>query len=451
MGVILARLLAPEVFGLIGMVTVFIAISEIFVNGGVNDALIRRKALDEDYLNTAFVFNLFVSLIFYVILFFAAPLIAAFYQKKSLLYIIRVLAITVVTNGLSVIQRVQVAKKIDFKTIAKVNLIATLVGGVVGVVLAVLNYGVWSLVWRTLTLSFITMCMFFIIVKWKPSFTFNKTVFKEIFGFGSRLMILGVIDTVYKNMYFLIIGKYFSPALLGQYTRAENFNRLPSESLTQVIQRVSFPLLAQIQDNKNKLKSSYKTLVQMVTLVSFTSMILLAAVAKDLAVVLLGEEWAMTGEFLQILCFSGLFYPLDALNTNILKVVHRSDIILKVGVIRKLLAIPIILILIFIGIKPFLYALVVHQLLSYIIISSYSKKFIGYGPWNQLKDVAPVFFTSCITFVAISLLFGQAGLHPVYRMLLMLISGVFFCLITYYVFRFEAFVKIKSFILNIKP
>lgn len=390
-GIILARLLTPEEFGLIGMITIFIGISQVLINSGISDALIRKKNPDDDYYNTAFLFNAGVSITLYAILYFTAPFIAEFYEKPILTDIVRLLSFTLIINALTLVQRAQVTKAINFKALAKLTLFSSVLSGGIAVILAYLDYGVWSLVWKNIIASVLTLLAFWYLTKWLPSFRFNKEAFKDMFGFGNKLMFLGLIDTAYQNMYFLIIGKYFSAADLGQYTRAETFKRLPSMTLTQIIQRVTYPVLSEIQDDNKRLKAAYQQILKATMLVSITGMFLLSFIAKDLTVVLMGQQWELAGEYLTILCFSGLFYPLDALNSNILKVKNKSGKILKIGIYRKFLAIPLIAALIFYGIEPFLYGLILHQLLSFILISWPNKELIDYGTKEQLKSVFTFF------------------------------------------------------------
>jgi O-antigen/teichoic acid export membrane protein len=389
LGIILARLLTPEEFGLIGMITIFIGISQVLINSGISDALIRKKNPDEDYYNTAFLFNAGVSVTLYAILYFTAPWIAEFYDKPILTDIVRLLSFTLIINALTLVQRAQVTKAINFKALAKLTLFSSIISGVIAVILAYLDYGVWSLVWKNIIASVLTLLAFWHLTKWLPSFSFSKTAFKDMFAFGNKLMFLGLIDTAYQNMYFLIIGKYFSAADLGQYTRAETFKRLPSMTLTQIIQRVTYPVLSEIQDDNQRLKAAYQHILKVTMLVSITGMFLLSVIAEDLVVILMGNEWVEAGQYLKILCFSAFFFPLHSLNYNILKVKNQSSKVLKLGLYRKLLGIPVVLILIFLGIKYFLISLIFHQLFAFMISGIYSKKYIDYGIYQQFKDFIP--------------------------------------------------------------
>jgi O-antigen/teichoic acid export membrane protein len=410
-GIVLARLLSPEEFGLIGMIAIFIGISQVLINSGISDALIRKKDIDDLYYNTAFIFNAFISIVLYLILFISAPYIAEFYERPILSEIIRLLSFTLILNAFTLVQRSQVIKAINFKALAKVSLASSVISGLIAIALAYYDFGVWSLVWKNIIASIITLVIFWKLTGWVPRLKFDKLAFKDMFGFGSRLMILGLIDTAYTNMYFLIIGKYYSAADLGQYTRAETFKRLPSNTLVSIIQRVTYPVLSEIQDNIQLLKKAYSRILKVTMFISVFGMILLSLVAEELVLTLIGKEWTEAGEYLKILCFAGVFYPLDALNSNILKVKKESGKILKIGIYRKIFAIPLIFIILIYGIETFLYGLIIHQFLSFIMISYYSKQLINYSTWQQIKDIKIYILISLILYGIISFFFNYFHLE----------------------------------------
>lgn len=439
-GIVLARLLSPEEFGLIGMITIFIGISQILINGGLSDALIRRKNISDSYYNTAFIFNAIISVLLYMALFFIAPYISNFYDRPILTDIIRLLSFTLILNAFTLVQKAQITKAINFKALAKVSLISTIISGFIAIILAYYDYGVWSLVWKNVIQSTITLLVFWKVSGWIPKFQFNKLAFKDMFGFGSRLMILGLIDTAYQNMYFLIIGKYYSAADLGYYTRAETFKRLPSNTLVQIIQRVTYPVLSEIQDNVNSLKSAYRKILQTTMLISILGMMLLSLIAEELTVVLMGEQWVKAGQYLKILCFAGVFYPLDALNSNILKIKNESGKILKIGVCRKMLSIPLVVLMLVYGIEVFLYGLILHQFLAFMMISYYSKRLIDYSTIQQIKDFINYIIIS--SFVYITIQYGVLELIDIDRftILTILVFKFFF----YFTFTILALIITKN-------
>ena len=388
---ILARLLSPDEFGIIGMITVFIAISNSFIDSGFSNALIRKTDTKNIDYNTVFYFNLVVGLFFYCILYLCAPLISHFFKEPTLIPITRVIGIVLIINALSIIQRTIFVKKIDFKTQTKISLFSSVLSGIIGVGMAFGKCGVWSLVGQQISRQFFNTLFLWIYSSWRPSWEFSKISFKEMFGFGSKLLLSGLIDTTYKNIYYLIIGRYYAANQLGQYTRAEQFNSVFSSNLTSVVQRVSYPALSSIQDKPEHLKSAYRKIMKTTMLISFTCMLGLAAIAQPLLFVLIGEKWLPAAGYLQIICFAGMLYPLHALNLNILQVKGRSDLFLKLEIIKKIIAVIPILMGIFWGIKIMLWGSVCTSIFAYFLNSHYSAYLINYPAKEQMKDILPSF------------------------------------------------------------
>ena len=390
-GIILARLLTPREYGLIGMTTIFIAISQSFIDSGFRQALIRKGDCTQADYSTVFYFNLFVSFIFYLLLFVFAGTIGQFFKEPKLPAIIRVLGIGLIINALTLVQQTQLIKDINFRLQTRISVISAIISGIIGITMAYTGYGVWSLVATTLSGSFVTMLLLWLWRKWRPSLLFSWASFKEMFAFGSRLLISGLIDTVYRNIYNLIIGKYFSAADLGYYTRAVTFTNLPSQNLTGVVQRVSYPVLTTMQDDPQRLRAAYRKLIQNTMLISFVLMLGMAAVAEPMVITLVGEQWRPSIDYLQLLCFVGMFYPLHAINLNMLKVKGRSDLFLRLEIIKKILAVPTIVLGVVFGIKVMILGMLVNSLISYYFNAYWSGKFIGYSMAQQIKDILPSF------------------------------------------------------------
>lgn len=393
-GIILARLLTPREYGLIGMTTIFIAISQSFIDSGFRQALIRKGDCTQADYSTVFYFNLFVSFIFYLLLFVFAGTIGQFFKEPKLPAIIRVLGIGLIINALTLVQQTQLIKDINFRLQTRISVISAIISGIIGITMAYTGYGVWSLVATTLSGSFVTMLLLWLWRKWRPSLLFSWASFKEMFAFGSRLLISGLIDTVYRNIYNLIIGKYFSAADLGYYTRAVTFTNLPSQNLTGVVQRVSYPVLTTMQDDPQRLRAAYRKLIQNTMLISFVLMLGMAAVAEPMVITLVGEQWRPSIDYLQLLCFVGMFYPLHAINLNMLQVQGRSDLFLRLEVIKKVLAAPVIVIGVFFGLKVMIMGMFVNTLVSYYLNAYWSGKFIGYSMAQQIKDILPSFIVA---------------------------------------------------------
>jgi len=396
-GLILARILSPDEFGLVGMITVFVAISQSLSDGGFGDALIRKKDVSDADYSTAFYFNLIASVAIFAVLYFTAPAVARFYAQPELVDIERVLGITILINALCIVQRTQLTIKVNFKMHMKVNLVASVISGVIAIIMALTGFGVWALVWRSIIRSVVNTIMLWTTNKWKPLTVFSRESFRSLFSFGSRVIISNLIDTVYNNVFLLIIGKFYSPAQLGYYTRADQFSRLASRNLAGTVQRVSYPVLSQVQDENEKLREGYRKIIMAVMFVTFTVMLGMAAISEAMIVTLIGEKWLPSVEFLQLLCLAAMLYPLHALNINILNIKGRSDIMLRLEIIKKLLAVPIIIVGVLIGIRALLLGIVLHSFISYFINAFYSGKQIDYKTRDQIKDILPAFFVALFT------------------------------------------------------
>jgi len=426
-GIILARLLVPKDFGLIGMLAIFIAVAISFIDSGFSQALIRQKNSTQVDYSTVFFFNIVVSIFLYVILFFSSDLISAFFREPRLTAIVKVISITLLINSFGLIQRTLLIKNIDFKTQTKISIIASTVSGVIAIAAAFGGYGVWSLVIKTIVQNSTATLLLWIYNKWKPTLTFSITSFKSLFSFGSKLLISGFIDTAYRNLYYLIIGRLFSAADLGFYTRADQFRNIASQNLTSTVQRVTYPVLSTLQDNKQRLKAGFKRTIKSTMFLTLPLMFGLASVAKPLIIFLIGEKWLQSVPYLQLLCFAGIFYPLHALNLNILKVKGRSDLFLRLEVLKKIMIVPLFIIGLQWGIKGLIYALIVQSFFAYFLNSYYSGKMIDYPVKEQVSDILPSFFAaSCM---GILIYFGSFYLPDI--SLLKLVIQIFFGFIIY--------------------
>lgn len=334
-GLVLARLLTPAEYGIMAMIAIFIAISNSIIDSGFSNALIRKTDIKRIDYNTVFFFNLVVGVILYVLLYFCAPSISSFFNEPILIPVTRVIGLVLIINSLGIIQRTIMVREIDFRTQTKISLIASLSSGGIGIVMAFYGYGVWSLVGQQVSRQLLNTVFLWLYSAWRPVCEFSTDSFKCLFGFGSKLLLSGLLDTLYKNIYYIVIGRFYSSAQLGQYTRAEQFNTIFSSNLTSVVQRVSYPVLSSIQDEPERLREAYRRVIKTTMLISFACMLGLAAVAKPLILLLIGEKWLVSVSYLQIICFAGMLYPLHAINLNILQVKGRSDLFLKLEIIKK--------------------------------------------------------------------------------------------------------------------
>lgn len=394
--VILARMLAPSDFGIIAMITIFFAVAQSFVDSGFSNALVRKMDRREEDLSTCFYFNIGVGIVAYIVLFLIAPFIADFYNQPILSPIIRITGLGVVLNSLCVVQQALFTIRIDFKSQAKVTLSATIISGIVGVVLAYLEYGVWALVWQGVVMSLVRMGLLWLMSKWRPKAGFSKDSFHYLFGYGSKLLASGLLDTIYNNIYPIVIGKFYSPAQLGNYSRALSFAQLPSSNITSILQRVTFPVLSSIQDDLPRLQINYRRLLKLSAFIIFPLMMGLAAVAFPLIRVVLTPKWEGCSLYLQIICFALMWYPIHAINLNLLQVKGRSDLFLRLEIIKKIVGVCIMCVTIPLGITAMCIGMVVSSLISLFINTHYTGKLIYVGYIKQMRDLLPIFINSLI-------------------------------------------------------
>ncbi|MCQ2123424.1 MAG: lipopolysaccharide biosynthesis protein [Fibrobacter sp.] len=395
-GILLARLLTPNDYGMIAMLTIFMAVSQTFIDSGFGNALIRKPDRNESDKATVFFFNIFMAAACYGIIFLAAPFVADFYNMPQLSDILRVLAINLIIQAFGSIQRLNLTIDLNFKTLAKVSLSGALVGGTAGLICAYNGLGVWSLVVQQMVTTSTRVVLFWILVRWRPRSFFNKTSFKNMFGFGSKLLASGLLNTVYDNVYDLIVGKVFSAATLGNFSRAAHFANFPSSNITGIFQRVTFPVLSKIQDDHEKLRTGYLKFLNMATLVVFPMMIGLAALAKPFILLVLTEKWVDAILILQIICFAQMWYPVHSINLNVLQVMGRSDLFLKLEIIKKIVGITVLCVTLPYGIIAMCFGQWFNACFGLVVNTYYSGKLLNAGLVPQLKMYVPTLLNSLI-------------------------------------------------------
>ena len=378
-GIILARLLSPEEYGLIGIITIFISVFNSIVDSGFSNALIRKTDANNTDYSTVFWSNLFLSIVLCIALFFCAGPIATFFDKPKLLPLTQVMSVIVIINAFAIIQRTILVKRIDFKTQMKVSLIASVTSGIVGIIMAFYGYGVWALAGQQISRQLLNTVFLHVFNRWRPKKVFSWESFKNLFNFGWKLLVSGLIDTVWKEVYQVVIGKCYSAASLGLYTRASQFATLFSSNITVVVQRVSYPALSSLQNDKEHLKAAYKKVIRITMLVTFPLMFGLAGCANNFIYVLIGKKWMECVPMLQIICFSMMLYPLHAINLNMLQVQGRSDLFLKLEIIKKIIGVLPLLLGIFVDIYWMLVGSVFTSIIAFYLNTYYSGPFLNYS------------------------------------------------------------------------
>lgn len=434
--IILARILLPKDYGIIAMLLVFTTIADIFVNSGFSSALVRKLDLKEKDLSTAFYFNIFVGIFSYLILFLISPLVAEFYKEPILSPILKIAGIPVFLNSLCVVQRAQLVKKVDFKTQAKISLESTIISGIIGIILAYRGFGVWALVVQNVSSSFIYSILLWYFSRWRPKTGFYKDSFNYLFDYGSKLLIVSLIDTIYNNIYPIVIGKFFSPTQLGLFSRAQTFAALPSSNITIIIQRVTFSVLSLIQDDDKELKDKYRRLLCCSAFIIFPLMIGLAVLASPLVRLVLTSKWDGCVLYLQIISFAMMWYPIHAINLNLLQVKGRTDLFLRLEIIKKIIGVGIMCITIPFGITVMCIGMVVFSLIAVVVNTYYTGKIIHVGFFVQMGDLFPVLLNSLVMggLVYFSVMFLESS---IVKLLVGLVVGVAYYYISSFFLKFK--------------
>lgn len=390
--ILLARILEPSDFGLIGMLAVFMALGNTLIDAGMTSSLIRTKDPDERDYSTVFFMNLAVGVLVYVTIVSFSGIISRFFGQPMLKEIIIIYCLTFLIYPFSAVQKARLTKNMDFRTEMKVSIPSMVIGGIIGLIMAFLGFGVWALVGMNLCQNILISSQFWIYSKWRPSFILDWNIFKKHFGYGSKLTLAGIINSVFSNIYHLIIGKYFPLELLGYYSRADSLKQIPVSNISSTLSKVTFPMFSEIQDDEQKLKVAYRRIMQQVLFWLTPVMALSAVLADPLFRIVLTEKWVPAVPYFQILCFIGLMFPIHSYNLNILKVKGRSDLYLKLEIIKKSLTVFGIFIALPYGIFALLWTQVVLNLIAFGINTFFSGKYIGYNLVNQIRDISPIFF-----------------------------------------------------------
>jgi len=431
----LARLIGPSDFGLIGMITVFIAIGACLIESGLSASLIRDKnAGDKDY-STVFYLNVGTSFLVYIILFLCAPFISDFYKVPLLTTIIRLYCLNFITIALSAVQVALLNKNMQFKKLMHLNLPGTLIGVTVGIIMGYQGYGVYSIIWMYLITQAIQTILLWIFSDWKPSFVFSVESMKHHYKFGYKLLLSGLLDTVFKNIYNILIGRFYPVKFLGYYDRAYTLSEYPVTTISGIVGKVSYPLMAQIQDQTEKVSRVYKQMIQITFFVVCPLMIGAAAISEPLFLLFLGKEWLQAAVFFKIICLASILYPIHAFNITVLKVYGRSDLFLKLEVIKKVIAVVGVIAAFQLGIYGLIWSSVVLSFISLIINTHYSSGMINYTTKNQLLDMLPVLVISAIMYYAMTLLLHILVLNSLYlQIVLPTIVGFFvYILINFFI------------------
>ncbi len=393
-GIILARLLSPSDYGLLAMIGVFNAIAFAFLDSGFGNALIRKPDLNEDDNTTAFLFNLVAGIVLFGVIWFIAPWVSAFYDKPILTPLLRAEGSLLIVTSFKIVQNTQLTRALNFKAKMIIRIVSSVSGGVIGIIAAYSGLGVWALVAMHIADALISLVLLWVISPWRPRGKWSKKSFNYLWGYGSKLLASGLLDTIYGNIYPIIIGKFYSAADLGQYSRAKGYAYLPSQSLTGVIQQVTFPVLSQIQDDDQRLGNNYRRMLRFTVFIVFPIMIGMAALAYPLVVSLVTDKWAQCVPYLQIICLASMWYPVHAINLSLLQVKGRSDLFLRLEIIKKAIVTIAVFVCVPFGIMGICIGSVCTSIICLAINTYYTGKLINVGFVRQMMDMTPTLLAS---------------------------------------------------------
>ena len=446
---VLVRFISPADFGLVGMLAVFIGIGTALFDGGMTSSLIREsKSNDSDY-STIFIYNFICSVFVYLVLYIFAPLIANFFNQQILVEIARVYGLTFIFSAFGAVQNTILIKNMKFKEQAILALPPLILGGIVGVFLAVNRYGVWALVYSMLITSFLNSFLLWAFSSWKPSFSFDIYKFKYHFSYGYKMAISSILDNLFTNIYQIVIGKLYNPTLVGYYSRANSLMMLPVGNISTVLNRVVFPLFSKVQDDIVALKGLYKKIMQIIFFIISPAIALMILLSREIVLVFFTEKWLSIVPIFKLLCLSGLFYPLHLYNLMILQVKGESGLFLKLEILKKAIVILSIIISINLGFYGILVGSVITSFIGLFINTHYAGKFLEYKIYNQLKDLFPIFFSTIIMSVTIIILkYFFDGDSPILNIIASCTLGIISYIIASFIFKIQSLIEIILIIKN---
>lgn len=441
---VLARLLSPSDYGIIAMLTIFIAISQQFVECGISNALIRKQDCTQVDYSTAFYFNVGMSCVVYVILFLLAPQIATFFKMNILSVVLRVYGLSIIFQSFRIVQYAILCKRLEFKKMAKVTALVTLLSGLVGITLAYLNYGVWALVAQSVFLSLMTSVAYFIVLRWIPSYIFSSESFHYLWGFGSKMLLSGIISVTYSNLYSLVIGKVYDSKSLGLFNRSYHLANIYPDIVKNIFTRNSLPILSQIQDEKERLVKVYREFIILVSFITFPIVLLLLVIAKPFILFFLTDKWEGSIIYLQIFCLSSLLMPANWINLNLLQALGRSDLTLKAEIVKKVIGVMLIFAMVSFGPLILAISYSLYDVVIYFINLYYAKKLTGLPYHRQVGDFLPCLVSSLFA-ALIGYVFMLSITNYVQQMVIALFLGILvYFILTRYIFKMDIYFKLKQ-------
>lgn len=437
-GILLARLLMPADFGLIGMLFIFIAVSSSFVESGLGAALVQKQGADQIDYNIVFLFNFLISIVCYGVLYVTAPLIASFYGQPLLTVLLRVLALKLIINALILVPSTILYKTLAFRQKAIANVISLSVSGAVAVGAALNGFGVWSLVIQQLLGALILIPLLYWFCRWVPSFAFSSHRFRSLVTYGSNLLGASLLQRFFDNVYYLVIGRFYPAAALGYYSRAQQLEQIPTQILSWSISQVTFPLFSEIQHDSKRLKQSVRKAIKLGAFVVFPALAGLAVISEPFVTVVLTDKWLPSVRYIYLFSIIGMAFPLQIMNQNILRSTGRSDVFLYIEITSKILLLSFLFITFRYGIIYILIGQIIHSWIMWGILAFFSGKLIDYSPWLQFRDIAPIVFISLLM-AATTYIVGMVLPNDIIKLFVIPVVGIIVYLGLSHFFKLDIF------------
>lgn len=447
--IILARLLAPELYGTIALVTVFTAILQIFVDSGMGNALIQKKDADDVDFSSVFYFNMAVCLVLYLFMFLAAPYIARFYARPELIKVVRIMSLTLVISGVKNIQQAYVSRNMLFKKFFFSTLGGTIIAALVGIGMAYAGYGVWALVAQDLTNKLIDTVVLWFTVKWRPKLVFSLKRLKGLISYGWKLLVSGLIDSVYNNIRQLIIGRVYSSSDLGLYNKGQQIPSTIVNNINTSIDSVLFPAMSSQQEDKDRVKNMTRRSIKTSSYIMWPLMMGLAFTATTVVSLLLTDKWLGAVLYLRVFCITYAFYPIHTANLNAIKAIGRSDLFLVLEIIKKSVGILSMLATMWISVEAMAYSLLFVSVVSQFINSWPNRKLLGYSYLEQMKDILPSILLSLISCFCI-IPFNFVVMPKILKLIIQVIIASVIYITLSKVFRMEAFEYVMNIVKGLK-
>lgn len=446
--IILSRILTPQDFGLIAIIYVFIIISDVFIDSGMGSALIQQKHANKNDYSTIFVFNLLASVLLYLILYVGSPYIASFYKMEELTVLARVLGVILIINAFTIAQRASLERALNFKSLAKVNVLALLISSFFAILAAINGYGVWALVLQLILNKIVVAISINLISEEKVSFIFSKTSFLTLFGYSSKLLLASLYGQILQQINSLAIGKYYLASQLGHFTQAKKLTDASSGTLAAILHKVTFPILAALQSDVSRMIFAYKKIIKVTAFIAFPSIVLMALLAYPLVKVLLGSKWLEAASLLQWLALARVVTPISIINLNLLNAIGRSDLFLKIELLKFPVTVVPLIIALSISLEAVTIGMMVTSYVSYFINAYLPGRMFGYGPIAQFKDLIPIILATLL--MSISVIFALQSIStPVYQLIISIPLALTVFIGSAYLFKIEGLIELTSLLKDI--